>query len=456
MEKCYFIFCRSKNENKALTELALRGLDLLSEWTSAVTEVYSWKLLNPTDHLQNNACPPEAVEYERATRYNYSEDEKNALIEIIVMIKSLQAQMASLETIFTEAICRHIHQELQEFVQLTLREPLKKSIKNKKNLIRNIILSMRDQCADWIQGIEGHDDRALKGKKEDLKIPQRNAGPGSTQLYMVRTMLESLIEDKTKDKKVFLFTTKTIDDSVMKEFEEFHRKSFYWNHLLNFSKTMQDCCDLSQLWYREFYLEMTMGKHIQFPIEMSMPWILTEHILETKNPLFMDCLLYPLDLYNDSAHYALNVFKKKFLYDEIEAEVNLCFDQFVYKLSEQIYAHYKNLAGNIMIDKKFKEECQKLGTSIEHPANRYIPILCQKHVQLLGRSIDLNRLICQRINTNMKKSLEFAFSKFEGGDITGIVELEALIRVNKITHNLLSKHFIIMCSFDFFQEKIIE
>jgi hypothetical protein len=44
----------------------------------------------------------------------------------------------------------------------------------------------------------------------------------------------------------------------------------------------QDCCDLSQLWYREFYLEMTMGKRIQFPIEMSMPWILTDHIFVTK------------------------------------------------------------------------------------------------------------------------------------------------------------------------------
>lgn len=55
-------------------------------------------------------------------------------------------------------------------------------------------------------------------------------------------------------------------------------------------------------------------------------------------------VLYPLDLYNDSAHYALTVFRKQFLYDEVEAEVNLCFDQFVYKLSEQIFAHYKQLA----------------------------------------------------------------------------------------------------------------
>ena len=36
---------------------------------------------------------------------------------------------------------------------------------------------------------------------------------------------------------------------------------------------------------------------------------------------FYRCVLYPLDLYNDSAHYALTVFKKQFLYDEIEAEV---------------------------------------------------------------------------------------------------------------------------------------
>lgn len=55
-------------------------------------------------------------------------------------------------------------------------------------------------------------------------------------------------------------------------------------------------------------------------------------------------MLYPLDLYNDSAQYALTVFRKQFLYDEVEAEVNLCFDQFVYKLSEQIFMYYKQLA----------------------------------------------------------------------------------------------------------------
>jgi cytoplasmic FMR1 interacting protein len=54
------------------------------------------------------------------------------------------------------------------------------------------------------------------------------------------------------------------------------------------AESLFNSCDLSQLWYREFFLEMTMGKRIQFPIEMSMPWLLTDHILETKEPSMME------------------------------------------------------------------------------------------------------------------------------------------------------------------------
>ena len=41
--------------------------------------------------------------------------------------------------------------------------------------------------------------------------------------------------------------------------------------------------------------------------------------------------------------------------------------------------------------------------------------------QLLGRSIDLNRLISQRINAALQKSLDVAITRFEGGDLTGVV-----------------------------------
>ncbi|KAK4014619.1 cytoplasmic FMR1-interacting protein isoform X1 [Daphnia magna] len=457
---------RSPEEMKEMMELALRGLQLLSEWTSIVTELYSWKLLHPTDHHQNKDCPAEAEEYERATRYNYTEEEKFALIEIIAMIKGLQVLMARMETVFADAIRRHVYAELQDFVQLSLREPLRKAIKNKKDLIRSIIVSVRETCADWIRGTEPQDDPATKGKKDpdngfDIQVPRRNVGPSSTQLYMVRTMLESLIADKSGGKRTL---RKDIDGSYLMAIDQFHKNSFFWNYLLNFSETLQQSCDLSQLWYREFYLEMTMGKRIQkccvkhqhneeckdvvtlekriqFPIDMSMPWILTDHILRTKEPSMMECVLFPLDLYNDSAHYALTVFRKQFLYDEVEAEVNLCFDQFVYKLSEQIFAYYKHLAGSIMLDKRFRAECAALGTRFTYPpANRYETLMKQRHVQLLGRSIDLNRLISQRVNAALLKALELSVARFEGGDITGVVELSGLLEVNRLTHKLLSRN----------------
>lgn len=57
--------CGSDSENRETAELALRGLQLLSQWTSVVTELYSWKLLHPTDHHMNKECPQEAEEYER-------------------------------------------------------------------------------------------------------------------------------------------------------------------------------------------------------------------------------------------------------------------------------------------------------------------------------------------------------------------------------------------------------
>ena len=45
--------------------------------------------VNPCDHRTNKACPEDAEDYERATRYNYNSKEKFALVEIIGMIKGM-------------------------------------------------------------------------------------------------------------------------------------------------------------------------------------------------------------------------------------------------------------------------------------------------------------------------------------------------------------------------------
>lgn len=54
------------------------------------------------------------------------------------------------------------------------------------------------------------------------------------QLYMVITMLESLIADKSggSGKKTL---RKDIDGQHLMAIDQFHKDSFYWNYLLNFN-----------------------------------------------------------------------------------------------------------------------------------------------------------------------------------------------------------------------------
>ena len=107
------------------------------------------------------------------------------------MIKGLQLLMGKMEIIFSEAIKRHVYADLQDFVQLTLREPLRKTVKHKKDLVKTIITSVRETVADWVNGYEPQDDPAAKGKKDgdgkyDVKVARRCVAPSSTQVTLNR------------------------------------------------------------------------------------------------------------------------------------------------------------------------------------------------------------------------------------------------------------------------------
>ena len=73
----------------------------------------------------------------QATRYNYTGDEKLCMVEVIAMIKAVQEVILGMVSIFQESIHADIYHHLQDFVQLQLREPLRKSIKHKKNVVNS-------------------------------------------------------------------------------------------------------------------------------------------------------------------------------------------------------------------------------------------------------------------------------------------------------------------------------
>ena len=60
--------------------------------------------------------------------------------------------------------------------------------------------------------------------------------------------------------------------------------------------------------------------------------------------------------------------------------------------------------------------------------------------QLLGRSINLNHLLSQRLGASMLKALDVCIQKFEGGDICSIIELDILLEINRLAHKMLSEY----------------
>lgn len=52
--------------------------------------------------------------------------------QVIAMIKGLYGQIVRLEPMFSEVIKHNVHTEVQQFIQVNLREPLRKAVKSKK------------------------------------------------------------------------------------------------------------------------------------------------------------------------------------------------------------------------------------------------------------------------------------------------------------------------------------
>ena len=52
----------------------------------------------------------------------------------------------------------------------------------------------------------------------------------------------------------------------------------------------------------------------------------------------------------------------------------------------------------------------------------------------------MHSLLAERIRADLFKSVDLAIAKFESSDLSGIIELDILLKINKLTLELLSEH----------------
>ena len=193
--------------------------------------------------------------------------------------------------------------------------------------------------------------------------------------------------------------------------------------------------NMSICWYKESYIHNTISSSTSPPSDLtstlstssmsvihSLPYILLTHILDDKGQNYdspnnhqggqnydhlqykipiLQKLLYILDIYNDTYNTALHIYKQQYLCDEIEIEVTWVFDHISLLLADNIYNYNKHvILTQYIIDTELKHKLHELKKSTYLASVNSVAYITsdilQITINLLGRNIDLKKLITQR------------------------------------------------------------
>ncbi|KAH6782702.1 transcription activator [Perilla frutescens var. frutescens] len=425
-------------------DMVVEGFQLLSRWTARIWEQCAWKFSRPCKEPVSTELHEAASfsDYEKVVRYNYSADERKAMVELVSYIKGIGSLMQKSDTLVADALWETVHAEVQDFVQNILATMLRTTFRKKKDLSR-ILSDMRTLSADWMANTSKPDSdmQAFQHGGEESRgtfFYPRPVAPTAAQIHCLQFLIYEVVSGGNMRKPGGLFgnTGSEIPVNDLKQLETFFYKLGFFLHILDYTATIANLTDLGFLWFREFYLESS--RVIQFPIECSLPWMLVDHVIESQNAGLIESVLMPFDIYNDASQHALVVLKQRFLYDEIEAEVDNCFDIFIEKLCDTIFTYYKSWAASELLDPSFLFALD-IGEKFSVQPMRFTALLKMTRVKLLGRTINLRNLISERLNKLCRENIEFLFDRFESQDICAIVELEKLLEVLQLAHELLSK-----------------
>lgn len=436
--------------SSSVFHVVAEGLQLLSSWMTRIKLMMSWKYTHPCaaerlkllgrlDSSTDGSTASDAIEgseYARVLKLNFSKNELSILIDFIFMVKSLSAMLSSNESVLFPYLRFHVHHRIQTLVQRDL-VPLLHRLDKRNKPILPTLLKLRALVADWLEGSDPQKDYKEYTRKHGSNIlvqhPARVVGAAHSQLFILRAQIGMLCDsDSEVRRKQSIFSKADLERQDLEIFEKFYTDSLLFPYVLNFGEVISQISDLSEFWFREHYLEMTHC--IQFPIEFSLPWILTEHLLTGRvtNTPMIENVLFLTDIYNDAAQKSLYVLNQQFLYDEIEAEANLVIDQFYFLLSEDIYSYYKALAASTELDVTLKHKLEVLKGSeyLTISSKRIESLMSQHSIQILGRAINLNFILTQNINNKIYRDIDLAIKRFESFDARGITELKTLIGKN--------------------------
>jgi len=439
---------------KKAFDFTKQGLHYVTNWSCLLRQIMAWKYTHAAGASKLEGMGLKAdtkvTDYEKAVRYNLSAETLSVFADVISMVKAMVRLLQQAESKFAPLLRFHCYHEVQHLIQCDLLPLTHRVDKRKHKELMPILLQIRSIAADWFDGSEPLENyKVLKRKHGVVETPlhTRAVSASATQLRLLRSYVRCLYSDTSANKLTYGVMGRKSDllPTDVASLDNFYRTSRFFPAILTYSSVLADASNLSYMWYRESFL--AREKHmVQFPIRMSLPWILTQHVGTAKgakvgNIPLIEKLLFMLDIYNDAAQVALHKYGVQHIYNEIEAETNLVLDQLVYLLSEDIYNHHKNGASMASMEKSFRSKLEELKGSpyLTWITRRFDIPLAQRNVQILGRSVDLNFLIGRHLNDRLRHDLDCVLRRFESSSACGLPELQSALNIFRSVHEQLSK-----------------
>lgn len=410
----------------------------------------------PTDPNRD----PNISDYEAAILAGLNQDAALTILNVLWLAKSTKELISLNYPVISQAISDAIQNDLQDFAVNILPQSILRNSEYKED-ITNIIEVIRTLLGYFPNG-DHYEISAKKASKVETVAPSKDIGtPHIAMIELLRTQLQLFVNpDAPAVSKLGVFKGQPLDSDDEKIFKEFIERSQYYIPLLNLMQTLDQVCDQSFLYYKEYFLDV--NKRTFFPVTTSIPVILSRYSLERYNELELTgAIFYPLSIYDDAAASALKYLKSKYLFDEIRAEASICVQYISREIAHQAMKPILKFAALQFMPKSVVEslpdnmlmiEGQKFTGGEIFKENisslRLGLILQQNTLTILGCPIDTKTLIADNLNQLLHDHLKQLVGLIEQYGLFFVPMFVRIIEILRRTHELLSTFELKMNPFD--------
>eukprot|EP00850_Spirogloea_muscicola_P009831 SM000056S17949 [mRNA] locus=s56:247436:254711:- [translate_table: standard] len=382
-------------------------------------------------HAWKNSClaSDPGVHPELCSTFN--SEEKGVVIEVIRQLKGMAALLSSQALTIRKLLHLAMPNLIRHFLQAGPQQHLTLTFSSKEDKVAGMLSQQstrqRPEVVRLLQDLCASAALLLKAAEDgDGEIKQERQMRGIS--HAVAHLLMACGST---------FSTAEADQLAgVLDLEHFAGQLAVFDRLLHAHAIVCNISDVSFLWFRETHMDC-QPRHCS-PPSCSIPWALVLPLCLASKDGDAELAMVPLSIYNDAASYALLVLQQRFLYDEVETELDVCFDQVVLGVSEAMFVHAKEQVAVNLLDEDFVAAAmcrERLGVLDKC----WGLVSQQRALQLVGRTVDLRALLGQRASCLVADNLAFLVQSAAAQSLCALVEVAQQLRVLQDVHAVVSR-----------------